>query len=628
MNRRTFLSATLGAGTVAAFGSAPSHAAESVRRAVRPTAIEPFSPGEVTLGPGPFHDALERNRRYLASLPVERLVHMFRVSSGLPSTAAPLGGWERPDCDLRGHFTGHYLSACALMAAHAGDTELAARGARAAGALAACQKAVGNGYLGAYPEEQYDRLREGQKVWAPFYTLHKIVAGHLALYRHTNDADALAVAEGIARWVRRYTTGLSDAHWQRILRVEYGGMNDVLYELAATTGKEEYLDLGHRFAQPSFFDPLAEGRDELTGLHVNTQIPKVIGAARRYELTGERRYRDIAEYFWAQVTGPRSYCIGNTSNGELWRTPPHLLAKELSADTAECCCAYNLLKLTRHLFTWTGDVRYADYYERALFNSRLGTQHPSDGRVMYYLPLAAGYWKLYGSALDSFWCCTGTGVEEFAKTADSIYFRDGGGVYVNLFVASDACWTSRGIRIRQETAFPRDSRSRLSIDVDRPTTFALRVRVPYWAGPGASITLNGQQLEIFSSPSSYVVLTRQWTSGDVVEIVWPMTLHAAPMPDDERVQAMMYGPLVLAGRLGSDGLTDEMQTGQYDADCRGTPAVVDDIVADPSGPPWVEPSPGEPLAFRTVGQKAPISFAPLYTIHGERYAVYFNVRPA
>ena len=227
----------------------------------------------------------------------------------------------------------------------------------------------------------------------------------------------------MAGWVRHWLNGVSDAHLQRILQTEYGGMNEVLYNLAAATKKEEYLELGHRFAQPSFFDPLAEHRDELKGLHENTHVPKVIGAARRYELTGERRYRDIAEYFWHQVAEERSYCIGNSSNGELWRSAPHVLAKELSPTTAECCCAYNMLKLTRHLFSWTGDARYADYYERALFNCRLGTQHPDDGRLMYYFPLASGYWKLYGSALDAFWCCTGTGVEEYAKLADSIYFH-------------------------------------------------------------------------------------------------------------------------------------------------------------------------------------------------------------
>ncbi len=359
---------------------------------------------------------------------------------------------------------------------------------------------------------------------------------------------------------------------------------------------------------------------------MNTQIPKVIGAARRYELTGERRYRDIAEFFWRQVVEERSYCIGNTSNGELWRTPPRVLARELAADTAECCCAYNLLKLTRHLFAWSGDVRYADYYERALFNCRLGTQHPADGRLMYYLPLASGYWKRYGSALDSFWCCTGTGVEEFAKTSDSIYFRDPDGIYVNLFVASELHWRARGVRVRQDTGFPQQAGTRLTIRTDRPSAFTLRVRVPYWATSGGTLTLNGQPLPVFASPSSHLVIRRTWSSGDVVEMEVPMALHRAPMPDDERVEAMMYGPLVLAGRLGDAGLTAALQTGQDDADYAGAPAPVDDIAADPAGPPWIEPVPGEPLTFRTIGQKTDVRLVPLHAIHGERYAVYWKLK--
>jgi hypothetical protein len=633
MNRRDFFSTVAAAGVGAAattWASADAGAAPDIAtgpaRTRWPGAIEPFAPGEVSLGAGAFLDARERNHRYLDSLPVDRLLHMFRASAGLSSSAQPLGGWETPDCDLRGHFMGHYLSACALMSAHAGATALGDRAAGVVGELARCQQKVGSGYLGAYQEEQYDRLREGRKTWAPFYTLHKILAGHLDLYVHAQNTDALAVAEGIAGWVRRYTKGLSEPHWQRMLQVEHGGMNEVLYDLAAVTGKEEYLELGHRFAQPSFFDALAEHRDELKGLHVNTQIPKVIGAARRYELTGERRYRDIAEFFWKQVVEERSYCIGNTSNGELWHTAPRVLAAELGAETAECCCAYNLMKLTRHLFAWTADVRYADYYERALYNSRLGTQHPVEGRPIYYYPLAPGWWKLYGSALDSFWCCTGTGVEEFARTSDSIYFRDADGIFINLFIPSEARWTSRGIRVTQETAFPAEPRTRLTFTLDRPAELTLRLRVPYWATSGGSVTINGAPVPAFASPSSYLLLRRTWKTGDVVALTLPLSLHAAPMPDDERVQALMYGPLVLAGRLGSDGLTEALQTGGYWAEYKGQPSRVDDIAADPSGPPWVEPVAGQPLAFRTTGQKKDVALEPLNAIHGERYAVYWNVK--
>jgi hypothetical protein len=245
---------------------------------------------------------------------------------------------------------------------------------------------------------------------------------------------------------------------------------------------------------------------------------------------------------------------------------------------------------------------------------------------MYYFPLAAGYWKLYGSALDSFWCCTGTGVEEFARTSDSIYFRDADGVYVNLFIPSEARWPAKGLRIRQETAFPSEPTTRLTITADRPVEFTLRVRVPYWATAGGSVRINGVPVPAFSTPESYLLLHRTWTTGDFVEITMPMSLHRAPMPDDVRVQAMMYGPLVLAGRLGIAGLTEAMQTSGFNAEYKGPPLPVDDIVADPEGAPWVEPVPGQALTFRATGQKRDVTLVPLNTIHGERYAVYWNVK--
>jgi DUF1680 family protein len=284
-----------------------------------------------------------------------------------------------------------------------------------------------------------------------------------------------------------------------------------------------------------------------------------------------------------------------------------------------------MLKLTRHLFSWTGDARYADYYERALFNCRLGTQHPDDGRLMYYFPLAPGYWKLYGSALDAFWCCTGTGVEEYAKLADSIYFHTDSSLTVNLYVASELRWTAKGVTLRQDTRFPQEDRIRLTVDAKAPSVFTLRLRVPYWAD-GGSVSINGTPVPVFSSPSSYLSMTRTWKSGDVVELTLPMRLHRSHMPDDRSVQAVMYGPLVLAGRLESEGLTEAMQIGDYDQDYKGTVAQVDPIHAPIEGDPtWAEPVKGRPLTFTTVGQTRAIEMVPVSAIHGEKYAVYWNL---
>ena len=594
----------------------------------------PFELKQVRLRRGPFLDAAETNRKYMTSLDPNSLLHMFRITAGLPSSAKPLGGWEQPENELRGHFTGHYLSACALMNASLGDESFKTRGNQLVAELAKCQKALGNGYLSAFPETFFDRLRAGTNVWAPFYTLHKIMVGLLDMHTYCDNAQALDVLKGMANWTRRWVDPLGEGHMARVLEREYGGMNDVLYNLFGVTGDRGYRQLAARFDHERLFAPLAEGRDELKGLHVNTQIPKIIGAARRYELTGDARFRDIADYFWREVTGKRCYCTGGTSNGEGWNSAPGKLAAELSGYTQECCCTYNMLKLTRHIFGWTVDPRAADYYERALFNGILGTQHPDDGMTLYYVSLASGYWKLFGLPLDAFWCCTGSGVESFAKLGDSIYFHDEDGVYVNLFIASEVEWPEKGLKIVQETNFPETDTTTLSLRCKTPVRMPLRIRVPYWATLGGTVKLNGRELESFAEPSSYFVLNRTWQDGDKVEVTMPMSLHINAMPDDSSIQAVMYGPLVLTGRLGTEGLTKEIlraeptklrQVPEY----KGKPVPAPEFKTKSQDPrDWIEPVPGRPLEFRTVGQAQNVVLVPFYKLLDERYAVYWKVTRA
>ena len=596
-----------------------------VNREDVPWKIRPFPMKQVRLGKGPCTAAMEANRGYLHSLPPDRLLHTFRVNAGLPSSAQPLGGWEAPDCELRGHFAGgHYLSAVALMYASTGDEDLKKNGDSIVAELAKCQKSLNNGgYLSAFPVEFFDRLRNRERVWAPFYTIHKIMAGNLDMFLHTGNQQALEVTENMANWVGGYTGPLSYDHMQRILGTEYGGMGEVLSNLYAVTGKEYYLHTAKRFDKKWFFDPLAAHRDELKGLHVNTHIPQVIAAARYYELTGEPYYRNIAEYFWDEVVSERSYCTGGTSNHESWNTDPGKLAGELSTTTTEDCCAYNMMKLTRHLFGWSPDARYMDYYERLVFNHRLGTINPEDGTMMYYLPLASGYWKTFGKPFDSLWCCTGTGVEEYAKLTDTIYFHDDDSVYVNLYVDSNLEWPEKGLKLAQETRFPEQQGTILTVSVKAPVQLGINLRIPYWA-QGGSVKINGQTLPAFASPSSYLTLNRVWKTGDKIELNLPMALHIDPMPDDHTVQAMMYGPLVLAGKF--DPVTKDMQYGDYEpkaSDEYKTP----DIVADANQPTaWVEVDSKQPLNFKAVGQSQPINLVPLYQIINNRYTVYWKVK--
>ena len=628
--RRTFLSlATLAA--AAPLLPAPLRAALTAAAGGRASfRAQSFPLTAVRLRPGEALTALQINRAWLMGLDPERLLHMFRVTAGLPSSAEALGGWEAPDNELRGHFTGHYLSACALLAAQTGDAAVRARGIAVAAALARCQAAIGTGYLSAFPVDLFDRLRVGQRAWAPFYTLHKIMAGLFDTATLSGDAGSLETLTRMAAWVERWTQPLDADAMARVLEREYGGMNELLYNLAAHTGEARWSRLASRFDRERIFAPLAAGRDELKGLHVNTTIPQIIGAARGYEVAGSARLHEVAANFWETVATRRCYCTGGTSNGETWNTPPGVLAHELSGYTEESCVTYNMQKLTRHLYAWTADARLGDYYERTFYNGILGVQHPADGDKLYYLPLAGGYWKLFGTPLEDFWCCTGSMAESFAKLGDSIYFHDAAGVYVNLFVPSELDWRERGVRLRLDTRFPEEDRLRLTVHTARPARFVLRVRVPYWTD-GATVALNGRPLAAAAIESGYLRVARRWSDGDTLTVRLPMRLHAAPMPDDASIQAVMYGPLVLGAKLGTAGLdaqhlrappTPPRTVPEYTA----APLAVAPLVvrsADPAD--WLTPVPGRPLEFTTRAAGAPLTLVPLNRIFDERYAVYFNV---
>ncbi|MBZ5687839.1 MAG: glycoside hydrolase family 127 protein [Acidobacteriia bacterium] len=585
--------------------------------------VLPFPMKQVRLGEGPCKIAMEADRQYLRSLPPDRLLHTFRVNAGLPSSAQPLGGWEAPDCELRGHYAGgHYLSAAALMYASSGDEDLKRNANLVVAELSKCQAALKSGYLSAFPVEFFDRLRERQRVWAPFYTIHKIMAGLLDMYVYTGNEQALDMVQKMADWTAGYTGSLSYEHMQRVLGTEFGGMGEVLSNLYAITGKEYYLEVAQRFDKTQFLDPLAAHRDELKGLHVNTHIPQVIAAARYYELTGDRRYRDIAEYFWDEVVSERSYCTGGTSNGESWNTDPGKLSTELGPSTTECCCAYNMMKLTRHLFGWSADARLMDYYERVLFNHRLGTINPEDGTMMYYLPLASGYWKTFGKPFDSLWCCTGTGSEEYAKLTDTIYFHDDDSLYVNLYIDSQVEWPEKGLRFEQETRFPEAQGTTITVAGKDPAQLAINLRIPYWA-QGGGVKINGNAVPAFSSPGSYLRLNRIWRNGDKIELSLPMGLHIDPMPDDQTIQAVMYGPLVLAGRL--DPVSKELSYGDYEPKPGGQQKVPD-IVANSDKPTaWIEPDATRSLTFHAVGQSQALTLIPLNRVIHERYSVYWKV---
>ena len=591
--------------------------------------LQLFALRDVTLQAGPLLEARDWNRAYMMRLPSDRLLHNFRVNASLPSSATPLGGWEDPQCELRGHFVGHYLSACALLYAATGDTAIKAKADELVAGIAECQaKLDDNGYVSAFPAELFDRLDRRVNVWAPFYTLHKIMAGLLDMKTQAGNDQAFDTLVKLAAWVDAWTAAKTEEHMQDILNTEYGGMNEVLYNLAAVTGDNRWAKTGDRFTKKVFFTPLAMRRDELKGQHMNTHVPQVTGAARRYELSSDYRFADVAQFFFETVSESRTYATGGSSNNEHWLTSPNHLAAEMriSSHHQECCCSYNMMKLARHLYSWSADSRLIDYYERNLVNHRLGAIEPETGHTSYFLSLAPGAWKTTCTEDQSFWCCTGTGVEEFAKLNDTIYAHDDDSLFVNLYFASTVNWKERGVRLKQATSFPESEHTELTIEKTPAKAWTLRLRIPAWTTAENFVAINGKRLQTVGTPGSYLALTRAWKAGDRVELTMPMRLTAEPLADDRTQQAFLYGPLVLAGQFPKAGLAEDLEHHQG-PEIQEAPAVdvppLKSSGADPAT--WIKPVPGEALTFRAIGQE--LTLKPLNQ-SWQRFAVYWTVSPS
>ena len=364
------------------------------------------------------------------------------------------------------------------------------------------------------------------------------MVGLLDVYQLVENPQALKVVTRMADWVKGRVDRLSLEQQQHALDTEFGGMNDLLANLYAVTGNNDYLDLAKAFEHRAVLDPLAVGEDTLNGLHGNTQIPKIIGTARQYELTGEQRYRDIATFFWDRVANYRSYVIGGNTYDERF-FPVDTFSQQLGTVSAETCNTYNMLKLTRHLFGWSPSAETMDFYERGLFNQILGSQDPKTGMVMYYCPLRPGSFKTYATPDESFWCCVGTGLENHAKYADTIYFFDDQSLYVNLFIASELTWMDKGLVVTQETTFPYTESTRLTLETEEPLELTLKIRYPGWALDGMDLMINGKPELIEATAGSYVSVRRVWNSGDIVEVGLPMSLRVETMPYDLNIFALL-----------------------------------------------------------------------------------------
>jgi DUF1680 family protein len=585
----------------------------------------PFDLTEVKLLDGPFKRATELNIQSLLNYDPDRLLAKFRIEAGLQPRAEHYKGWEAET--LAGHSLGHYLSACALMYQTTGDQEFLDRVNYITEELDTCQKAGGDGYIGAVPgckkifEEEVARgnIRSAgfdlNGIWAPYYTMHKVMGGLRDAYHLCGNEKALAIEKRFADWLEGIVVHLPDSSIQKMLHCEHGGINEVLAELYGDTKDEKYLQMSRIFHHKVILDSLLIGNDILPGKHANTQIPKLIGLARRYELTGNPGDRKTAEFFWDRVVHHHSYVTGGHCNNEYFGQPDQL-RNRLGPNTTETCNVYNMLKLTRHLFMWEANPEAADFYERALINHILSSQHPVDGRVIYNLSLDMGGVKEYQ---DPYWftCCVGTGMENHSKYGANIYFHNNEELFITQFIASELTWKEKGLVIMQETNYPEEQGTRLTFDAEEPVRLTLKIRYPYWAEKGIEIQINGKNYRVSDQPGSFVGVTRTWKQGDTVEVSFPFSLRLESMPDDSNRVAVMYGPLVMAGILGPESDPNV-----------NDPLYVPVLMTGNRNPAeWTEPVAGRTNIFVTkgVGKPRDVQLQPFYTIYDKHYSIYWDL---
>ena len=496
--------------------------------------VHPFALADVKLLPSRFQRNMQRDSAWIASIPVNRLLHSFRNTAGVYSAleggydaGLRLGGWESPDCDLRGHTAGHLLSAMAYLQMREKADSLVL-------GLAEVQRQYGTGYLSAFGEGLIGRNIQGKSVWAPFYTLHKILQGLIDQYQHCGNETALEVAKGMGIWAYSKLKPLSEETRLRMIRNEFGGFNDAMYQLYAITRDERYLWVARFFYHDDKIDPLKQGNNDLGTNHANTFIPKLLGECKNYELFGAEDSRLAATLLFNTLTGDHAFVTGEVSDKEHLFKPSEQ-SKHLTGYDGENCCTYNLLKLADRLFTYQPDSKIADYYERALYNHILGQQDTLTSMVCYFTPLMTGGYRLYSTRDSSFWCCVGSGFESHAKYQSSIYFHSDNELYVNLFIPSELNWD--GTIVRQETSFPESNKTTISAS----SRITLKVRYPYWA---TYMKVNGKRLK--ADREGYVTvknITR-------IEVEFGMNLHEEATKDDSTRVALLYGPIVLGGRLG------------------------------------------------------------------------------
>jgi len=584
------------------------------------TKVSPFPDQSVILTPSWIKQREELNTSYLLSLDPNRLLHNFRVNAGLHSTAKPLAGWEAPEVGIRGHFTGHYLSAVSMLVERNRDTVLSHRLIYMVDELYKCQQALGNGYLSAFPEKDFDTLeKKFGGVWAPYYTFHKLMQGLLDVYVRTGNIKAFAVVSNMASYVEKRMSRLSPETIDKVLYTtganppnEAGAMNEVLYKLYQVSHNPKHLALAKLFDRNWFLIPLSNNLDILSGLHSNTHIVLVNGFAQRYFITGETLYRNAIQNFWNMLIDHHAYANGSSSGprpnvvtptsltSEHWGVPDHL-SNTMTKEIAESCVSHNTQKLTAALFCSNGDPRYADAYMNTFYNSTMALQSPKTGAVVYHLPLGSPRTKKFLKD-DDFRCCNGTSIEAFAALNTNIYYHNDSTLWVNMYIPSKVNWPARTFSLEQNGNFPVDSVVQFTVRTAEKYRLALNLLIPDWS-KYAELYINNQKQAIDVHPGSYLSLKREWKDNDKIRLVFHYDFYLRTMPDDENVFAIFYGPVMLAAETDSEFIVQGSRN-----------EIIKNLTVSGSN------------VFRLKNGEKKFVLRPLYDINEQSYGVYATIR--
>jgi uncharacterized protein len=598
---------------------------------------------DVTLLDGPFKHARDLNIQTLLKYDLDRLLAPYRKEAGLPAKASFYPNWE----GLDGHIGGHYLSAMAMNYAATDNAECKRRMEYMITELKACQEANeinnndwGKGYVGGVPKSKviWGTLQKGdftayRSTWAPWYNLHKLYAGLRDAWIYTGNKDARTIFLKFCDWGINITSSLTDAQMQSMLDSEQGGMNEIFADAYQISGDEKYLITAKRFSHRMLLDPMSSDIDNLDNKHANTQIPKAIGFQRIAELTHDKKFTEAGSFFWETGTGKRSLAFGGNSRREFFPSASSCIDFINDVEGPESCNSYNMLKLTEDLFRTNPSAKYADYYERTLYNHILSTQHPEHGGYVYFTPARPRHYRVYSAPNEAMWCCVGTGMENHGKYNQFIYSHKHDSLFLNLFIASELDWKERGVKIRQETRFPDEEQTKLTV-TKGSSHFNLMIRYPSWVKDGdLRITVNGKAISFNAHPSSYIVVNRLWKAGDEIKVLLPMHNSIEHLPNVPSYIAIMRGPILLGAKTGTEDLqgliADDSRWGQIPSGKKlpvdKAPIIIEDDISKIADE--LVPVKDKPLTFTAPGLKMinPINVVlePFYRIHDARYMMYW-----